>query len=118
MSCADEVVILPGSEKLAVFTKCGTGGEVKLYPIQSEDPESEALSVAFTKLPLYVTLTSMDRLLVFCDYKVDYIAPADVEVVKIPTPPRGGFAYIHSVRDTGGTPSTCSTPSGKIKDPG
>lgn len=98
VSCADEVVILPGSEKLAVFTKCGTG-EVKLYPIQSEDPESEALSVAFTKLPLYVTLTSMDRLLVFCDYKVDYIAPADVEVVKIPTPPRG-FAYIHSVRDT------------------
>ncbi|NJE04599.1 AAA family ATPase [Thermococcus sp. M36] len=96
--CADEVVMLPEERKLAVFTKCGTG-EVKIYPIQSADPESEALSVTFTRLPLYVSFTSRGRLLVFCDYKVEYFAPADIEVIKIPTP-RNGFAYIHSVKDT------------------
>ena len=98
VTCADEVIILPGEEKLAVFTKCGTG-EVRIYPVQSADPESEVLSVTFTRLPLYVSFTPHERLVVFCDYKVEYFAPGDVEVVKIPTP-QDGFAYIHSVKDT------------------
>lgn len=96
--CADEVVMFPGKRELAVFTKCYTG-EVKIYPIQSDNPESDALSVTFTRLPLYVNFTSLGRLVVFCDYKVEYFAPAEIEVIKIPTP-SNGFAYIHSVKDT------------------
>ncbi len=96
--CTGEVVMLPGEERLAVFTKCGAG-EVRIYPVQLTDPESGVLSVTFTKLPLYASFTPHERLVVFCDYKVEYFAPGDVEVIKIPTP-QDGFAYIHSVKDT------------------
>ncbi len=96
--CTDEVIMFPSERKLAVFTKCGTG-EVKIYPVQSADPESEVLPVTFTRLPLYVSFTPHERLVVFCDYKVEYFAPGEVEVIKIPTP-QDGFAYIHSVKDT------------------
>ena len=96
--CADEVVILPGETKLAVFTKCGTG-EVKVYPVQSGDPESEAISVTFSRIPLYVTFTRGGRIVLFCDYRVDYHSTGEIDVVKIPTLPMG-FAYIHAAVDT------------------
>ncbi|ASJ09308.1 restriction endonuclease [Thermococcus siculi] len=96
--CADETILFPGEERLAVFTKCGSG-TVTIYPVKSQDVEKDALQVIFSKLPLYVNFTRNERLVVFSDYKVEYMAPEGVEIVKIPTPPNG-YAFIHAVKDT------------------
>ncbi|NJE02929.1 McrB family protein [Thermococcus sp. MV11] len=95
--CADEAVLFAGGDKLAVFTKCSPGRFV-VYPVTSPDPEGEALSVTFSKLPLYVNFTPEGRVLVFGDYHIEYMAPEGLEIVKIPTPPNG-YSYIHAVAD-------------------
>ncbi|AEK72120.1 putative 5-methylcytosine restriction system, GTPase subunit [Thermococcus sp. 4557] len=96
--CADEAILFPGRNGLAVFTKCAPG-KVTIYPVVAKDPEGESITVTFSKLPLYVNFTPEGRLLFFGDHHLEYFAPEGLGVVKIPTPPNG-YAYIHTVVDS------------------
>ncbi|WP_054839798.1 hypothetical protein [Thermococcus sp. JCM 11816] len=73
--CQEDVVVFPGVENVAVFMKCGTGGEIALYPFQDENPKEHALRVTFSRLPIYVSLTNMERVVIFGDMRLDFSAP-------------------------------------------
>jgi 5-methylcytosine-specific restriction protein B len=94
--CQSDVVVFPGKEYVAVFAKCG-GGEVTLYPLKG--PRERALKITFSKPPIYVTLTPMDRIVIFGDIHIDFTAPAEVEVIFIPRLV-GGYAFFHGIYDT------------------
>ncbi|WP_297508774.1 AAA family ATPase [Thermococcus sp.] len=97
ISCQSEVIIFPGKEYVGVFSKCG-GGEITLYPL-SGSPREEAKRITFSKPPIYVFLTANDRVIIFGDMRLNFTAPAEVEVVFIPRLP-GGYAFFHSIYDT------------------
>ncbi|BAD84984.1 putative 5-methylcytosine restriction system, GTPase subunit [Thermococcus kodakarensis KOD1] len=96
--CQEDVVVFPGVENVAVFMKCGTG-EIALYPFQDENPKEHALRVTFSRLPIYVSLTNMERVVIFGDMRLDFSAPADLETVFIPRL-QGGYAFFHAIHDT------------------
>ncbi|WP_367883363.1 hypothetical protein [Thermococcus peptonophilus] len=84
---------------MAVFMKCGTG-EITLYPFQDENPKENALRVTFSRLPIYVSLTNMERVVIFGDMRLDFNAPGgDIETVFIPRL-QGGYAFFHAIYDT------------------
>ncbi|NJF24765.1 AAA family ATPase [Thermococcus sp. Bubb.Bath] len=96
--CQEDVVIFLGAENVAVFMKCGTG-EVTIYPFKDKNPKENVMRITFSRLPIYVNLTNMERLVVFGDMNLDFNAPGEVSTVFIPKL-QGGYAFFHAIHDT------------------
>ncbi|MDV3104383.1 McrB family protein [Thermococcus waiotapuensis] len=96
--CQEDVVVFPGIENVAIFTKCGTG-EIVVYPIRGENPRENFRRVTFSRPPIYVSFTTMERFVVFGDMKLDFSTPAEISAVFVPKV-QSGYAFFHAIRDT------------------
>jgi len=96
--CQEDVVVFPGLENVAVFMKCWTG-EIAVYPVDSGNPKENFLRITFSKLPIYVSLTNMERLVIFGDMSLDFSSQGEINTVFIPKL-QGGYSFFHAIRDT------------------